>query len=144
MIATAQLTADLREDEGEKLTAYQDSLGYWTIGVGILIDGRKGGGITKEESAMLLANRIATKTVEASQRIQGFAQLDEVRQGAVLNMCFQMGVDGVLAFNNSLALIRNKQWEAAAAALKQSKWFTQTPARAGRVIEQIRTGKYRT
>lgn len=23
--------------------AYQDSLGYWTIGVGFLIDGRKGG-----------------------------------------------------------------------------------------------------
>jgi GH24 family phage-related lysozyme (muramidase) len=28
----------LKRDEGEVLHAYKDSLGYWTIGIGILID----------------------------------------------------------------------------------------------------------
>lgn len=39
-----KLTAQLRRDEGEKLYAYQDTLGYWTIGIGRLIDRRRGGG----------------------------------------------------------------------------------------------------
>ena len=34
----------LRRNEGEVLHAYQDHLGFWTIGVGRLIDKRKGGG----------------------------------------------------------------------------------------------------
>ena len=29
-----ELTRQLRRDEGEVLTTYQDHLGYWTIGVG--------------------------------------------------------------------------------------------------------------
>ena len=33
----------LRLHEGVRRSAYQDSLGYWTIGVGHLIDARKGG-----------------------------------------------------------------------------------------------------
>ena len=36
----ATLKARLRLEEGEVLHAYQDSLGWWTIGVGHLIDGQ--------------------------------------------------------------------------------------------------------
>ena len=58
---TRQITCiedQLRLDEGERLTAYQDHLGYWTIGVGRLIDDRKGGGISPAESTMLLRHDI--------------------------------------------------------------------------------------
>ena len=37
-----KLIEELRADEGEKLVAYRDHLGYWTIGVGHLIDPAKG------------------------------------------------------------------------------------------------------
>ncbi len=50
MTLAQSITQQLRRDEGEVLHAYQDSLGYWTIGIGVLIDKRKGGGITKAES----------------------------------------------------------------------------------------------
>jgi lysozyme len=46
----ANIAEQLRRDEGEVLHAYQDKYGYWTIGVGRLIDARKGGGISVEES----------------------------------------------------------------------------------------------
>lgn len=139
----AQITEDLREDEGEVLHAYKDSLGYLTIGVGILIDQRKGGGITKEESAYLLANHIRRKAGELLARAPWVADLNDARQGALVNMCFQMGVEGVLGFRNSLALIRAGKFEEAGAALKQSKWYGQTPNRAARVIKQIVTGEFR-
>ena len=34
--------ADIRKEEGWSGTAYQDSLGFWTIGYGFLVDSRKG------------------------------------------------------------------------------------------------------
>lgn len=37
------LASLLTSDEGRVPHAYQDHLGYWTIGVGHLIDRRKGG-----------------------------------------------------------------------------------------------------
>jgi lysozyme len=138
-----RLTADLRQDEGEVLHAYQDHLGFWTIGVGILIDKRKGGGITKAESAYLLANRINEKREELARKAPWTQQLDEPRLCALLNMCFQMGVDGLLGFKNSLAYIKAGDYKSAVDNMRQSKWYTQTPERAERVIQQILTGEYR-
>ena len=40
------LTDQLRRDEGCVLHAYPDHLGFLTLGIGRLIDRRKGGGIT--------------------------------------------------------------------------------------------------
>lgn len=138
-----RLIADLREDEGEKLHGYTDTLGYLTIGVGILIDKRRGGGITKAESAYLLANRIEEKRAELRARLPWFDDLDDARQNALVNMAYQLGVGGLLGFKNSLRLIESGKFEAAATSMRNSRWFRQTPNRAKRVIEQIRTGNHR-
>ena len=63
------LIRSLRGEEGEVLTEYKDHLGYSTIGVGRLIDKRKGGGITKEESAYLLNNDIDKIIEQLDKRI---------------------------------------------------------------------------
>ena len=137
-----ELTRQLRGDEGEKLYAYLDTLGFSTIGVGRLIDQRKGGGITAEESAYLLANDIAAKTKELTARLPWLYLLDPVRQGALVNMAFQLGVEGLLGFRNSLELMRTGQYREAADNFLKSKWAQQTPKRARRVTEQIRTGAW--
>lgn len=134
------LVEQLRRDEGEVLHEYKDHLGYSTIGVGILIDRRKGGGITREESAYLLNNRIATKTAELVKALPWVAQLDDARRGALLNMAFQMGVDGLLGFKNTLAYIERRQYALAAVNMLRSKWAEQTPERAQRIALQIETG----
>ena len=53
------LIRELERDEGRVLHAYQDSRGFWTIGIGRLIDKRKGGGISNEEADLLKRNDIA-------------------------------------------------------------------------------------
>src|SRR3546814_15181122 len=50
----ALATKHLNREEGRIPHAYPDSLGYWTIGVGRLIDKRKGGRLTNVETDMLL------------------------------------------------------------------------------------------
>lgn len=137
-----QITQQLRRDEGEVLHAYQDSLGYWTIGIGCLIDKRKGGGITKEESEYLFLNRLRLKMAELDAMIPWWRTLDEPRQGVLLNMAYQMGVDGLLGFVNTLRLIRDGLYEAAADAMLKSKWYVQTPHRAERLSTQMRKGEW--
>ena len=136
----AELIKQLRRDEGEVLHAYSDSLGYLTIGVGRLIDKRKGGGITHEESAYLLNNDIERKHAELLKRAPWMANLDPVRFGCLLNMAFQLGVDGLMGFKNTLAMVRAGDYAGAAAGMLQSLWATQTPERAKRLSVQMETG----
>ena len=137
-----KLIEQLRRDEGERLAAYQDHLGFWTIGVGRLIDARKGGGITKEESAYLLSNDIDYVLETLPKRISFFHRLDEVRQAALCNMAFQMGVGGLMTFVTALDFMYKGDFEKAADNFLMSKWAVQTPKRAARIAEQIRTGEW--
>lgn len=140
MSLVENITRSLRGEEDEVLHAYNDHLGYLTIGVGRLIDKRKGGGITPEESAYLLKNDIDRKTAELNKRIPWWTKLDDARKGVLLNMSFQMGTDGLLGFKNTLAMIQAGNYEGAAKGMLQSKWAQQTPSRAKRMAEQMRTG----
>lgn len=137
------VTDQLRRDEGEILHAYRDSLGYITIGVGRLIDKRRGGGITAEESAYLLANDIKKKIVGIEKNLPWFDRLDDARKGVLLNMAFQMGVTGLLGFKNTLNMVRMGDYEGAARGMLNSKWAKQTPNRAHRLSRQMATGEWK-
>lgn len=134
------LRSQLRRDEGEVLHAYKDSLGYWTIGIGILIDKRKGGGLRPEESEFIFNNRMGILREEVSRRIPFFPSLDNARQGVLLNMAYQMGVQGLLGFRNTLRTIESGDYAKAAKEMLMSKWARQTPRRARRLSVQMDTG----
>lgn len=138
----SELTKQLRRDEGEVLTAYADSLGFLTIGVGRLIDKKKGGGITAEESAYLLANDILAKTSGVIKALPWAEQLDPARFGVLVNMAFQMGIAGLLGFKNTLALIQSGNYVRAAEGMAESLWAKQTPARCARLQKQLVTGEW--
>lgn len=136
------LTEQLRRDEGEVLTAYTDSLGYLTLGVGRLIDKRKGGGITQEESAYLLNNDIQRKTAAVIKALPWAEHLDPVRFAVLVNMAFQLGIEGLLGFKNTLAFIKSGEYHKASDNMKLSKWHSQTPERCDRLRKQIITGEW--
>lgn len=136
------LEKQLRRDEGEVLHAYTDSEGFTTIGIGRLIDKRKGGGITQAESSYLFGNDLDAKTAEVYKALPWARKLDEARQGVLINMAFQMGTDGLLGFKNTLAMIEAGKYDDAADGMLQSLWARQTPARATRLAIQMRTGVF--
>lgn len=139
-----QLTAQLRRDEGQRPLAYQDHLGYWTIGVGRLIDSRKpGAGLRPDEIDCLLKNDIADRVQALTKALPWFAKLDQARQGVLINMAFQMGTDGLLAFRQTLGLVRDGKYAEAADQMLKSKWASQTPGRAKRLAEQMKTGEWK-
>lgn len=136
-----ELTRQLKGDEGVRRFAYLDSLGFTTIGVGRLVDPRKpGSGLRDDEITYLLNNDVDDRIDALTRRLPWFQNLDDARRGVLLNMAFQLGTDGLMGFKNTLALIEARQYAQAADALMQSKWAAQTPARARRMADQMRTG----
>ena len=138
----ANLTEMLRRDEGEKLFEYKDSLGYSTIGVGRLIDARKGGGITKEESAYLLTNDIRAKSAEVMKALPWAAALGDVRFAVLVAMAFQLGTQGLLEFKNTLQMMKSGDYAGASQGMLNSLWYKQTPQRVSRMAQQMRTGEW--
>lgn len=135
-----QLKQDLVKDEGWIRYAYLDSLSYWTIGCGILIDQRNGGGLRDEEIDFILDNRIRLVVEELSTRWPPFQACPEPVQRALCNMAYQMGVGGLLRFQKALAAIEAGDYEEGADEMLRSRYAVQTPARAARVSALIREG----
>lgn len=139
-----QLTAQLRSDEGTKTTVYKDTLGFDTIGVGRLIDSRKpGAGLRPDEIDYLLRNDIADRVAALTKALPWFDRLDEARRGVLINMAFQLGTASLLGFKSTLALVAAGKYAEAAEQMIKSKWATQTPARAKRLAEQMKTGEWK-
>lgn len=122
---TDQGKAKLISHEGERLHAYQDSLGYWTIGIGHLIDVRKGGAISQQVSRLLLEDDIARATASARVNFPWFDGLDSVRQDAIVNLVFNLGINGMKSFKLMLAAIERHDWGLAAYELFNSQWARQ-------------------
>jgi lysozyme len=138
-----ELTRQLIGDEGRKRCVYKDHLGFATIGIGRLVDDRKpGAGLRDSEMELMLRNDIDDRIDALTRALPWFQDLDDVRKGVLLNMSFQLGVAGLLGFTTSLRLIREGNYRAAADQLMQSKWATQTPARAERMARQMETGQW--
>lgn len=139
----SELERQLRGDEDVKPCVYRDSLGYFTIAVGRLVDSRKpGAGLRPDEITYLLHNDIDDRIDALTRALPWFQNLDDVRKGALISMAFQMGVDGLLKFKHTLALVEAGQYELAADAMEQSLWAQQTPARAKRMADQMRSGQW--
>jgi len=139
--ALAYIDHDLDGDEGTIPYVYQDHLGFWTIGRGILVDRRKGGKLLPEEIAFINQNRIKLLLagVQGEPWYPAVAN-DPVRLAAILNMQFQLGSGSDEEFVNSFACIGRRDWVGAGKNLRASLWAKQTPARAERVIRAIETG----
>ena len=127
----------LIKHEGVVLHAYEDHLGYLTIGVGRLIDKRRGGGITREE-AMFLLDRDIYRVVEGLRKEPGFTDLPPTVKEALVNMAFQLGHRGVMNFRKMWKALREHDYDRAADEALDSRWAEQTPNRAQEVAEMIR------
>ena len=96
--------------------------------------------MSEDEIEYLLNNDINKRDAELRKRLPWVNELDQARYGVLVAMSFQMGVDGLLGFKNTLELIRTKQWSQAAAGMMNSLWAKQTPTRAARLAKQMQTG----
>lgn len=126
--------------EGYRRSAYQDSKGYWTIGIGRLIDKKLNGGLTVEEAQYLLQNDLDRCAKDLNEKLPWWSELSENRQYVLLNMCFNLGIAKLLGFKNTLAMIKAGNYEGAAKGMLNSLWAKQVGKRATELAEQMRKG----
>lgn len=149
----SSITSLLQYEEGFREKPYLCSEGYPTIGTGIRI-GPKGAALSnyqftvpKEVDAVWLQSILNStmRSMLINERIASAMNvLDEARTAVLVSMAYQMGVAGLAQFKNTLSLIEHKHFEDAAVAMLQSKWAKQTPNRARRHAEQMRSGLWCT
>lgn len=130
----------IERHEGRVHHAYEDSLGYLTIGVGHLIDRRKGGKLPDPIVDILLEHDIQEHKKDMLAALPWANDLDEVRQAVLVDMAFNLGVNGLLGFKNTLESVRTGQYTKAAGQMLQSKWAKQVGSRATRLAMMMETG----
>lgn len=133
--------------EGRVPYAYQDSLGYWTIGVGHLIDRRKGGHLPPSVIDLLLDLDIAEHQAKLLNAQPWVADLDPVRQAVLFDMTFNLGVepfdgDGYKDWPIFVGQVRTGKYDAAAANMLKTLWARQVGQRAIRLSQMMRTGMW--
>ena len=131
----------LRRHEGVEPYAYKDHLGYITVGVGRCLEKDVGMGLSDDEIDYLLRNDIVRVQEELSEEYDWFADLDQVRQEAMINLSFNLGATRLRGFRNALAAMAEEDYETAANEFMDSKWSSQVGKRAYEVTQMIRTGE---
>ena len=131
------LKADLIRDERLRLKPYTDTTGHLTIGVGHNLTDK---GISKSVCDLMLSEDVADVVAQLDANLPWWQHLDPVRQRALANFVFNVGIASALTFTHTLALLKAELYEAAANALSDSLWHRQVGARALRIEDMIRTG----
>lgn len=137
-----RLVKQLRLHEGSRQFAYEDHLGYVTVGVGRCLDEKVGLGLSEAEIDFLLKNDIERCTAELQQRFDWFDGLDEVRKVALIDMNFNMGITRLSKFKNMLSALEEARYDDAATEALDSRWAKQVGQRSINVSEMLRTGEY--
>ena len=135
--AIDQLTAQLKTDEGFRQFPYQDTVGILTVAYGRNL---KHVGISRDEGEVLLRNDIDKALSGCARMIPGFPGFDDARQAVLVNMTFNMGIGGVLAFKKMLEAVRAGDYFSAATEMLDSQWARQVGARADRLARIMQTG----
>lgn len=134
----AALTAQLIDHEGLRLTAYLDTVGKITVGVGRNLSDRP---ITRELALTWLDEDIDLSTRELTEAFGWFAGLDVVRQRVLIDMHVNLGLGRLRGFRKMLAAIGQRNYPAAAQEMRHSKWANQTGRRAVRLAAMMETGE---
>lgn len=138
-------------EEGLRYSPYKDTAGVLTIGVGHNMDANplprymmdyltEHGRLELTHVMELLEKDIDYAEKGARALFEGFNDFSENRKIAIVDLVFNLGLAGLRKFVTFGAAVRNGQWDAAAGALKNSKWYRQVGRRADGIIALIKEG----
>lgn len=140
--------------EGLRLQPYFCSKKKLTIGVGRCIEtnpftaeeekviGDWQHGITKCSAMYLLQNDIKKIYKGLKTKLKFFKDLDEERQYALIDMAFNLGIDGLLQFKKMLKAIEKGEYKIASRECLNSKYAKDVGQRAQRIASTIETGVF--
>lgn len=133
------LVQQLAHHEGFSSTVYLDRTGKRHIGYGRNLDDV---GISEEEAEYLLKKDIERSRSSLTNTYTWFAELDSVRQDALVNMVYNMGMGSFSQFRRMHFNLARHLYTGAAYEAIDSRWARQVGKRAFDVAFMLETGKY--
>lgn len=129
----------IKQHEGLRLKAYSCPAGKITVGYGRNLEDK---GLSEVEADYLLINDISEIEASLSSRLYWFMKLGAVRRAVLIDMAYNLGINGLLSFKRTLAHIEKGDYEAAAIEMLDSRWADQVGQRADRLSEMMLTGEW--
>jgi lysozyme len=128
----------LQRHEGLRLKPYKCTAGKLSIGYGRNLDDM---GISEVEAMVLLRHDIE-RCYDELNVFSWFADLDQVRQEALIDMLFNLGLPTFLEFKKTLKFVAEGKYSQAAEEMLRSKWADQVGDRAKELAYMMDTGCY--
>jgi lysozyme len=128
----------LQRHEGLRLKPYKCTAGKLSIGYGRNLDDM---GISEIEAMVMLRHDIEQCYQELSM-FSWFEDLDQVRQEALIDMLFNLGLPTFLEFKKTLKFVAEGKYSQAAEEMLRSKWADQVGDRAKELAYMVDTGCY--
>jgi len=146
-----QIIPILNFEEGYREKPYRDTLGYPTVAGGIKI-GPKGAALSNYTFTVprrvgdvwkeVFVENTITEMQLRPVIISALKSCNDPRRDVLISMAYQMGVPGLAGFKNTLAMISQGNFDGASRGMLNSLWAKQTPERAQRHAEVMRSGNY--
>ena len=133
--------------EGFRSHVYLDAQGFLSLGHGTTV-GRISGdsiyslafhsdgvGITKAQARGLVKDRVSQIRERLARLVDEWWGLSKERRDVLVEMAYQLGVNGLMNFKRMFLALAERDYERAAAEMLDSRWARQTPERARRLTE---------
>lgn len=139
-----ELIAQIKRDEGLRLKSYWDPIGkVWTIGYG-----HTGPDVgpdtvwTQEHADVALLSDLGDAADQLDAALPWTENMGVVRWSVFVNMAFNMGIEHLLGFPETLAAAQAGDYAKTAQGMMDSLWAKQVGDRATQLAEQMRTGEW--
>lgn len=129
----------LKKHEGLRLHPYKDSVGKLTIGYGRNLDDV---GISVDEADLMLKHDIHKAEIALDLYLPWWRTLDGVRRSVLTDMCFNLGITGLMQFRRMLQAIESEDWAEAKKEGMDSKWARQVGLRAVDLMNALESGAW--
>ena len=130
------LLKKIKKHEGFRSTVYKCTEGYDTIGYGFAI---KDLFLDEDIAELILVRNLALLVERIKKTFPWVKDAPTEIQDVVVDMCYQLGVNGFSKFKKTIYYFETEQYEEASAEMLDSLWAKQTPARAKELIEIIKS-----
>ena len=125
----------IKESEGYSSTVYQCTEGYDTIGYGFAI---KNLYLSKKVSDIILREKLNKLKKDIENRFEWVINAPESIRDVVIEMCYQLGINGFSKFIKTIYYLETEQYWEASIEMLDSLWSKQTPSRSKRLSEEVR------
>ena len=129
------LIDSIKNHEGFRSRVYKCTAGYDTIGYGAAIKDLE---IDEDIAEMILIRQVHKLEKRVAETFDWYETCPDTIKDVIVEMCFQIGLSGVMKFKKTLTYCSEKDWANMSVEMLDSKWArSDSPNRAKALAKRV-------